>query len=515
MRMLSWNLNTCLILSAVLAWGQGETDPHPGLPEVTVANQFGSVNSSWLPSKYIRDDVRGEIVNFETIMVQPILVTFKRDFVVVANEADNRLVVLNPNLGLVAEVPVGQGICAMAERLTPGAVSTSPFKAAGRAIAQPINLTKSTDELWVTLRHQSSVVVVNMKNWTVTHLLRPPIDATLAGTRFADTPGGITFNANGTKAYVAASSTDHLIVYDAVNKTHLTNIPLKSMHHNRDTHMNEPLAVVRKGNRVYVTSYRSGNNTLSANNLFSGLPLPTWVMQDLSTYPIGSLPDFDVIEVSTASDQVTGVFKGVGTVLNNVLALSDRNALVVSNTDAQSGQFIGEGSFAGGRVAINQLSFIDLDTDAVTPMATEDLGSLGEVHIVQPSAMTLDHLDRIYVAGYGSANIGVFDTNGGYLRVMLADSGPFGLAFDSGRKRMYCYNRAANTVSYYNVSRGHSATQLRSKQSPGGPHLRFGQKRSPGVPRPRQLWRRHGLLRLVSPAQPERRQRLGPLGVSR
>ena len=164
------------------------------------------------PAPYALDNVQGEIVNLETQLIKPILVTQNEQFVIVANEADDRVVVLNPSLStIVAEIVVGQGVCALVERPYQG--KAAPANPPGEPQPGPVG------EIWAVVRHQSCVVVINPNTWRVTHVLRPPIDPFGVGLRDADTPGGIVFNASGSKAYVAAGTTDSLTVYDASAKT--------------------------------------------------------------------------------------------------------------------------------------------------------------------------------------------------------------------------------------------------------------------------------------------------------
>src|SRR5689334_9129769 len=139
---------------------------------------------------YAYDRVEGECVNLETELIAPILCIPDPgpsvpggDLVAVANDADERVVFLDMNLVQVGETFVGQGPSALA--LNPG-----------------------TQELWVSVRNQSSVVIIDLLSFTVKQVLRPPIDNNGVGAGRASTPGGIAFA--GGKAYVASTFTDEL-----------------------------------------------------------------------------------------------------------------------------------------------------------------------------------------------------------------------------------------------------------------------------------------------------------------
>jgi DNA-binding beta-propeller fold protein YncE len=408
--------------------------PISQIPAQPVTDQFGSAQPP--PAGMILDDVRGEIVNFETLMAKPIMTTSDGQFVLVANDADGRLVVLDAALGLVAEVPLGQGLSAIAER--PALEGEIP------------------GEIWVTLRHQMGIAVIQMSDWSVTHLLRAPINATIAGARHADSPGGIVFNATGTRAYVPSFNTDRLVVFDAVNKAWVKNIVLQFDHHGSLVAMNEPFTVARIGDQIYIASYRSGNGTLAENDGSLAIPQPRNQTKKLEGDPNDPrrLPEFDICVVSTQTEQVVTMIRKVGTVLNGIGVSGDR--LVVPNLEARNGEFIGEASFEDGRVTFNRLSFVD----PVTPLGphqhviTEDLvaGANPWVNVVLPHDVAVDAQGRVYTAGYGSGNIGAFSGTGAFLGVLPAESGPIGVAFAAATQRLYCYNRAAASVTSYDVS---------------------------------------------------------------
>ena len=74
------------------------------------AATFGQIIKDPIPL----ENLGGEVVNFETPLVRPILVTADGAQVVAVNEPDQRVVVRDAStLALVAEIPAGQGLTAM------------------------------------------------------------------------------------------------------------------------------------------------------------------------------------------------------------------------------------------------------------------------------------------------------------------------------------------------------------------------------------------------------------------
>lgn len=462
--MLKLSIRTVLFAAVVgrMLVAQGEEPPPP------VRNQFGPPVQA-PAAGFLFDNVYGELINFETMMVKPILVTGDGQFVVVANEADNRLVVMNQSLAWppVAEVALGQGICAVVER--PG-----------------------SDEIWVTLRHQCGIAVVDKTTWTVTHWLRPPILPTAVGMGAADTMSGLAFDGAGAKAYAAASSAEKLLIFNAASKQHLSTVDLKFSHNGQMTAMNEPFAVTVIENvggnadkdLVFVASYRSGNQTLADRPASTNHPLVTNQVTNLAGQTQRTLPDFDLMAYDIASGQIAFVVNGCGTVLNGITAVSS-TSLVVSNTESRNGERVGESSFLGGSVVRNRLTKVNLAADGsgpttVRPEIVENLTNLSSppwVNIVLPTDMAYDATaDRLYVAGYGSKSIGVFDGGLGYIASIPGDSGPLGVALSPNGQKLFAYNRAAATVTSYDLTSGipNAATATRSLPDPTYDRVKSG-----------------------------------------
>jgi DNA-binding beta-propeller fold protein YncE len=385
---------------------------------------------------FVLDNVQGEWVNLEPQLIKPILVTQDEQFVVVANEPDDRLVVFTPNLGtIIAEIVLGQGIAALAER--PAMSEDAPH------------------EIWVSVRNQSAVMVIDESTWRVSHVLRAPIAGVTSAARDADHPGGIAFNASGTKAYVAAASTDALVVFDAAAKTWLSNIALRRPHNQMvpDPAMNEPYAVVSDGdNTIYVISQISGNQSAVA-----GPPLNT--IAKLATPPLQnfSLPDFDIMAVDTNTDAVVNHYTNIGTVLLGVAIHPTSGELIVSNMESRNADFLGEHAFPNGQVTFNRLTFQTPSTlpPPPPPIFVSTDRTLPLTSVVMPTDIAIDALGRVFVAGYASSNIGVVtNVAGGWgLRGTLAtQAGPRGLAVARNAGVLYCLNHAENSVWAFDVS---------------------------------------------------------------
>jgi len=403
----------------------------------SATGQFGAYSAP----PYVYDDLYAEWVNLETELVEPILYLGAYQLVAVANDADDRVVFLTPNpLTVHAEVVVGQGPTALARN--PG-----------------------TSELWVSVRHQSSVVVIDLATFQVTHVLRPPVpasptDPNAVGARAASAPGGIAFSQG--RAYVAATDADQVVVYDAVTKAHVTSIALQWTHHGRPAALNDPFAVVSHDSKIYVVSRLSGNNTTS--KIAGGLDLdepgatrldlgPDQVsIVDLDLDPSLELPDFDVAVIDPATNTVTGMAKGVGTILLGAAAHSQLNKLIVSNLESRNAEFVGEAAFPQGQVVLNRISGVNLNTLTVNPIVVTEALGVALDDIVMPTDIEVLTTGRTYVAGYGSANIGVWSANGTYEGAIPTPSGPRGLASARNLGLLFSYNRADGSVTSFDIS---------------------------------------------------------------
>ena len=187
-----------------------------------------------------------------------------------------------------------------------------------------------------------------------------------------------------------------------------------------------------------------------------------------------NLPDLDVfaIDANAATPTATGQsFPHVGTILfNMVVSPTDPDKIYVSNTDARNEvRFEGPGTTFGSSTVIGhmheaRITVIDgssvtprhlnkhIDYDQVpSPAGTKEKSLATPVGmVVSPDGQTL------YVAAFGSAKVGIFDT--GELdantfvpdaadHVALSGGGPSGLVLDTARSRLYVLTRFDNAIS--------------------------------------------------------------------
>ena len=433
----SWLRSCFLVVLASAAHGQQQ--------------QFGPINgTSPTPSPYQLDNVRGEFVNFETQLIKPIVV-LENGNVAVANEPNGTVEVYSADLGTeIATVHVGQGICALVERQTSGA-----------------------NELWVSVRHQQAVMVIDEGSWDVEALLRPNLpqganDDDL-GYGVADHPGQIVFDRDQSHAYVAAFNHDKVVVYNASTKAQDgTPISLTRAFRGHDTDLNTPYSmVVVEGtgsapDMLYVVSHISGNRTIAEvdQNGFATDFIPPNGKEFVTELPRSrpgltdlDLPDYDVMVVDLNQRAVVNAFSGIGAINFNVAHSSGR--LLVTNLHLRNAEFHQEGAWENGKVGINRVTSINTTNGTTTFVALDDLKADA---VAQPTDIVVDG-SMAYVAGYGSGRIATLDLNGtpSYDDWFATGSGPRGLAVNNSG-HLYVYCRGDHTVRRY-VFGGQSPTE--------------------------------------------------------
>ena len=193
-----------------------------------------------------------------------------------------------------------------------------------------------------------------------------------------------------------------------------------------------------------------------------------------------SLPDLDVFALDAAADPPVEVasYAGVGTVLFDMAVNPVSGALYVSNTEANNAvRFEGPGSLVGdtdakpegepatvrGHLHRARVTVIDsgrvvprhlnkhLDYAAPSVPAAEKAKSLAT-----PVGMAVSSDGaKLYVAAFGSSEIGVFDTAAleddsfvpdAASHIPVSGGGPTGLALDEARGRLYVLTRFDNAV---------------------------------------------------------------------
>ena len=189
-----------------------------------------------------------------------------------------------------------------------------------------------------------------------------------------------------------------------------------------------------------------------------------------------SLPDYDVFTISaTTAPEVLERHAGVGTTLFNMATDPRSGALYVSNTEALNvRRFEGHGldgetvrgDFARSRITVignGAVEPLDLNGHIDRGRDSADVETR-RLNVVQPLglAITADG-GRLYVAGFGSGNVAVYDTAAlgagaapvdGAARIALAGGGPTGLALDEPRGRLYALTRFDNAVAIVDTRSG-------------------------------------------------------------
>lgn len=186
-----------------------------------------------------------------------------------------------------------------------------------------------------------------------------------------------------------------------------------------------------------------------------------------------SLPDNDVFEIDALANPPveTGAVSGVGTTLFNLAVNPANNKLYVSNFEALNEvRFEGPGTFSTtvrGHLTESRITVVDFLTGEVAPRhLNKHITSYGEeagtaeerMHSLAKPLQIAVSADGStgYVAAFGSAKVGVFDTGqlesdtfipSGDDHIALSAGGPSGLALDENNQRLYVLTRFDNGIS--------------------------------------------------------------------
>lgn len=392
-------------------------------------------------------------VNFEGKQTSPIRLSPDGSRLFAVNTPDNRLSVFDVSVPsnpiLIAEIPVG---------LEP--VSVNPI---------------SNDEAWVVNEVSDSVSVVSVSRRVVTDTIY-----------VKDEPADIAF-ANG-RAFITASRNNRIAVIDLASHVVLTNIPVFG-------ESPRAIAASADGTEVYAAFALSGNRTtlVSFTNappqqtngippMKPGLPAPpraslivdatdpAWTSGPNAAVRF-NMPDNDVVEINTTTLAVTRYFPRIGTVNLGLAIKPGTSELFVAGTDARNLTHF-EPALRSAFVT-NQFSRIDTVSGTVTRFDLDagfnysSFPSLADRTnaLAQPTALAFSPGGQsLFIAGFGSDRIGVFNTLSGTLvsRVDLnplapgsaasprTKRGPRGLAL-KGETTLYVLNRIANTISVVNA----------------------------------------------------------------
>lgn len=385
-----------------------------------------------------------DFVHFESAHVHPAAMTPDGSKLLVVNTADNRLSVFSLTGGTpvrVAEIPVG---------------------------LEPVTVRALDD---------STAWVVNSlsDNISVVDLIR---GHTVETFRVGDSPSDVVF-ANG-KAYVSITEEDRIQIYHPVTLAHLGTIATNSR-------MPRALARNAAGTLVFAASLMPGNRTsvLGATEIpVDSFPedfdmpmdpgLPPAPRQGLiiqesagSWYDMyGNLwnskakytmPDRDVVEISTATDAVTRAFSGVGTTLFGIAVSPADGRLGVVNTEGRNllrfePRLIGyvvetqvSWVSTAGNVTLRKLDpHIDYETLPGTQAEADSA-----IAIPTTIAFSGDGL-RAYITSFGTDKLAVLVPTGGAFSTIRARvptvAGPSGVVVDDARGQLYVVGRFRNQL---------------------------------------------------------------------
>jgi 6-phosphogluconolactonase (cycloisomerase 2 family) len=277
------------------------------------------------------------------------------------------------------------------------------------------------------------------------------------------------------------------------------------------------LAATPDGKTVYAAGFQTGNRTTTINEFLvrqgvtppsarvypgpltnhAGVPQPTvglivqhdgahWrdelgqVWDDMVMF---ELPDTDVFTIDAMADPPGavpgGVYAGVGTVLFNMIVNPVNGRVYVANTEAQNqNRFEGAGMFSSGRTVQGHLhesritvlggsarvqprhlnKHIDFSRCCASIPNDENATS---VAFPQDMAITRDG-STLYVAMFGSSEIGVYDTealeNDSFTpdsadQIPVTGGGPSGVVLDEARRRLYVLSRFDNSISIIDIKK--------------------------------------------------------------
>ena len=322
-------------------------------------------------------------------------------------------------------------------------------------------------------------------------------------------------------------------VFDPANLgSTLGGTPLEILSFFADT----PRALATDGSTVYVAAFHSGNQSTAITETVvcdgfdgagpcgaapGGVPGPAFnvdgdpapesglivrydgsawrdaVGRDWSALVNLNLPDHDVfaIDGNTLSMDSVEEFDHVGTILFNMVVNPHSGKVYVTNTESPNHvRFEGPGEHGGstvqGRLSESRITVLDPATASVDPQHLNQHIDYTKLHtdvpdLVDPTqkdhslatplqvVVSSDPADqKVYVAAFGSAKVGVFDAaeiedpnfesnfdptaeSGEYIET---GGGPAGLALNASNDRLYVFTRFDNSVSVVAVGGTQPAT---------------------------------------------------------
>ena len=271
------------------------------------------------------------------------------------------------------------------------------------------------------------------------------------------------------------------------------------------------LAVSADGSKVYAAGFHTGNQTTVLHERIvtpnGGLPGPLTNFEGILQPQTGlivkydgshwvdeegriwdeqvklSLPDKDVFVIDAMANPpvavsgAQGEFRGVGTIIFNMIVNPSNGNVYVANTDAQNHKrFEGPGIFAGstvrGHIAESRITVLNgsqvqprhlnkhIDyTTCCAPIPNDE--NARSLAFPMDMAITADG-ERLYVTAFGSSKIGVFDTTAleddSFVpdtanQIAVSGGGPSGVVLNEGSNRLYVLTRFDNGISVIDTRR--------------------------------------------------------------
>ena len=380
-------------------------------------------------------------VNYESPAVHPVRISPDGSRLFAVSTADNRLVVwslTNPTEPVILkEIPVG---------------------------LEPVSVTpRNNDEVWVVNHLSDSVSIVSVSEGRAIDTLR-----------VKDEPTDVAFA--GGKAFVTATASDEVHVFDASTRAGLGTIPIFG----KDP---RGLAASGDGTKVYALVNRSGNRTtllpmtqappppLPTNPALPPAPQSGLVVSLDDPAWSGSfaydLPDNDIAEIDVQTLSVMRYFTGVGTTNFDLTVHSQTNEIFVVNTDARNAirfEPVLRGHCIDSRLTrITTGSTPTVDAYDLNPgidYNTLPNPAARATALSEPTGVVLDESQGLlYVAAQGTDRIGVVSTSGTVIaRIEIGNTpgatvnsvdkrGPRGLALHPTAPILYVFNRLTNTLT--------------------------------------------------------------------
>ena len=349
------------------------------------------------------------LINFESPHVHPIDITPNGNTLVSVNTAAHTLEVWNINgssISSVASIPVG---------LDPVSVRA-----------------RNNNEVWVVNHISDSVSIVDLNSETVIQTLKTQNE-----------PSDIVF-AGSNRAFVSVSEANSINVFNLNNLNADPTVIRIAGEEPRS------LGVSSDGNTVYAGIYESGNGTTFSGSRGSLAPI---VRDD-------NLMDNDVAIINSNTLEVTYRRRllnmvmaiGVNPSTQQVFAVGTEAANIIQGEPALKGKFItvNTARFIGAGLDNATITDLNPHLDYTTPTVSTNLReqSLGDPR----SIVWQQNGQRAFIAGMGSNNIAVIDSDGGRIAHFDVGEGPTGIALKDNADIGFVMNKFSGSISVIDLN---------------------------------------------------------------